>query len=409
MDETTLYERILELQAPWFVEAVDFDEADCVVNVSVGVDSDTALSCPECGLKVPRYDHRNRRWRHLDTCQYPTYVWCDVPRVECPDHGCLTINVPWAEERSRFTLLFETWVIDWLKESSILAVSRQFELSWNAVDGIMRRAVARGLSRRRRRVARRIGVDEVSFKKGHRYVTVVTDDQGRVIDVEDGRTKDSLRRFYDTLTVRQKSALEAISMDMSGAYIAVTLEEIPDAQNKIAFDKFHVAKMINDSVDQVGKQERRALYRLLKEEELIGHRFLWLRNSAHLNREQRRTLHRLQRVANKTGRAWMLKEYAMSLWDYQTRGWAERAWMKWYGRAMRSRLMPMKIAATSIKKNLWGIVNAIVLNADNAMAESVNSKIKIAKVRSRGFRNQERFKSAILFHHGGLDLYPDPP
>ena len=105
-------------------------------------------------------------------------------------------------------------------------------------------------------------------------------------------------------------------------------------------------------------------------------------------------------------RAWVLKEYAMSLWDYQSRGWARKAWLRWYAWAIRSRLQPMKTAARMVKDHLWGIINAIVLNATNAMAESVNSKIKILKIKARGYRNRARFKTAILFHYGGLELYP---
>ena len=154
------------------------------------------------------------------------------------------------------------------------------------------------------------------------------------------------------------------------------------------------------------KQERQGLRKVLDLRQYQGQRFLWLRNGNSLNQQQRSDLAKLQSIAIKTGRAWMLKEHAMSLWDYQSRGWAKRAWLVWYGQANRSRLKPMKTAARSIKKNLWGIVNAIVLNATNAMAESVNSKIKLLKVKARGYRNQARDKVAILFHHGGLNLYP---
>ena len=188
---------------------------------------------------------------------------------------------------------------------------------------------------------------------------------------------------------------------MSPAFKAITLEMIPDAENKIAFDKYHVAAYLNKAVDRVRKKESYHLQDVLK-----GSRYLWLYNSKHLSNEKLSEIDRLQSIANKTGRAWVLKEYAMSLWDYQTRGWAQRAWKKWCTRALKSRLKPMIVVAKMIKENLWGIINAIVLNADNSMAESVNSRIKILKIKARGFRNKARFKTAILFHYGGLDLYP---
>jgi transposase len=406
MDEVTLYEKILGLKPPWFVDSVELDESEDAVRVFVAVDEGEPLGCPSCGKPCPRYDKRRRQWRHLDTCQYQTYVIAEVPRVECREHGCLMIDVNWAERRSRFTLMFEAMIIEWLLDTSISAVARHFAVSWNAVDGIMRRAVRRGLARRKRLNIKRIGVDEVSFKKRHDYVTVITNDAGHVIAVEDDRAKYSLKSFYDRLSKRQKRAIESISMDMAPAYIAVTQQEIPDAHRKIAFDKFHVAQSLSEAVDTVRKRERTELMRVRRYDELKGQRYLWLRNSASLDQIQRVRIRALSAVAMKTGRAWALKEYAMSLWNYRTRGWARRAWMRWLSWAMRSRLAPMKIVARSIKHRLWGILNAIVLRADNSMAESVNSKIKLMKIKARGYRNKERYKTAILFHFGGLSLHP---
>jgi transposase len=406
MDEISLYERILQLQPPWFVESVELREADGAVIVHVQMDEDAALTCPLCAKPAPHYDKRRRQWRHLDTCQYQTLVEAEVPRVNCEQHGCRMIEVSWADRGVRFTQMFEVMVIEWLQEASMLAVGRKFKLSWNAVDAIMRRAVKRGLQRRQRLRLKRIGVDEVSFKKGHDYCTVITGESGQVIAVEDDRKKTSLKGFYDRLSRKQKVALRTITMDMAPAYISATLEDIPDAGNKIAFDKFHVAMYLSDAVDEVRKAERIQLYRARRYDELKGQRYLWLRNPLSLDQEQRQQLRRLRTIASRTGRAWSLREYAMSLWSYSSKGWATQAWLRWYGRAIRSRLQPVKIAATMIKKNLWGIVNAIVMRAHNAMAECVNSKIRILKIRARGFRSRQRFKTAILFHYGGLSLHP---
>lgn len=406
MDEVALYERILGLEAPWFVDAVEFDESDDAVVVHLGVDEGESLRCPQCGNPSPRYDKRRRQWRHLDTCQYQTYVVAEVPRVRCEEHGIHMIEVAWAAPRSRFTAMFEAVIIDWLLDSSIAAVARHFQLSWTAVDGIMKRAVDRGLARRKGLNIKRIGVDEISFKKRHDYVTVITNDQGHVLAVEDDRAKLSLKRFYDRLTKRQKKSIESVSMDMAPAYIEVTLEEIPDAERKIAFDKFHVAQALGKAVDAIRKEEHGQLMRLRRGDELKGLRYLWLTNSANLDREQLERIRTLSSIAAKTGRAWALKEYAMSLWDYRSRGWAQRAWWRWLAWAMRSRLMPIKAVANMIKDKLWGILNAIVLKADNAMAESVNSKIKALKMKARGYRNRERYKASILFHYGGLSLHP---
>lgn len=405
MDELSLYEKILNLSEPWFVESVTFDERTKTVNVHVAADSEEKHRCPKCKEISPGYDSRKRTWRHLDTCQYKTLVTADIPRVECATHGCVTVDVPWSEERSRFTILFESEVINRLQSASVLAICKQLRMSWNAVDGIMRRAVARGQSKMSRVMPTHICVDEVAIKKGHVYMTIISKPCGHVIAVEDDRKKESLKRFYDRLTTKQKKAIKVISMDMSPAYLSVTLEEIPDAREKIAFDRFHVAKLINEAVDGVRKQETNSLHKTQREAGLTGKRFHWLKNSTSLSKNQRKELQALQAIALKTGRAWMLKEYAQELWNYSSRAWAKKAWMKWYAKAIRSQLKPMRMVARSIKKNLWGILNAIVLRASNGIAESINSKIKMLKVKCRGFRNSERFKTAILFHCGGLSLH----
>ncbi|MDH5654251.1 MAG: ISL3 family transposase [Gammaproteobacteria bacterium] len=406
MDETKLYENILGISAPWYVSGIKFNEGKTAVEVYVELEDDAKLCCPTCGRPSPRYDSRSRSWRHLDTCQFRTQVHANIPRVECKEHGVQTIQVPWAEGNSRYTLLFEAMVIMLLKECTLTAVSRMLNMSWNSVDGIMQRAVKRGLSRRDKLSPKHLCVDEISFQKRHEYVTVVSDDRGCVIHVTDERRGESLTAFYETLTDKQKRSITSVSMDMWPAYISSTREHIPDAEKIIAFDKFHVNQHLNKAVDAVRKQEHRQLMEN-GDKTLTGTKYRWLRNSADLEKSLRCELESLCIAAKKTGRAWSIKEYTKGLWQYVTRGWAERAWQRWYQWAIRSRLAPVKKVARMIKEHLWGIVNAIVLGVTNAQAESINSKIKLIKTRARGFRNRDRFKTAILFYCGGLSLLPE--
>ena len=218
MDEIKLYEKILSLSKPWVIDSIDLNESEGTIHVYVSFDGDS-LICPICKISCPRYDARPRTWRHLDTCQFKTIVHCNVPRANCIDHGVHQIDIPWAEKGSGFTLLFETFIIDWLKEASINAVSRQLKLSWNAIDGIMKRAVKRGLDRRTKMDIQHICVDEVSQRKGRKYLTIVSNDLGHVLDVQDDRSKDSLYAFYNKLDPDQLHNIQSISMDMSQAYI----------------------------------------------------------------------------------------------------------------------------------------------------------------------------------------------
>ncbi len=308
---------------------------------------------------------------------------------------------------SRFTALFEALVIDWLQEASVSAVARLVRLDWGEVDRIMARAVDRGLARRERRLPQCIGVDETSFQKRHEYVTVVCDQEaGVVVHVADGRGRECLDDFYKAFTKEERQAVESVSMDMWPAYIASTKQYIPGAETKIAFDKFHIAQHLSRAVDKIRRQEHKALASL-GDERLKGSKYLWLQNPNNMTDKRWASFEPLRQGSLKTARGWAIKELAMSLWHYRYRGNARKAWMKWYSWAIRSQLEPIKEVARMVKRHLEGIINAIVLGVTNARSEGINAKIQWIKYTARGFRNRERFRNAIYFHLGGLDLYPE--
>ena len=406
MKDTEFYAQLLGLQMPWQVADVVFSPEERSVTVHVSFDDQAQWRCPKCGAVVSRYDRRLRRWRHLDTMQFKTILEAQVPRLQCPEHGVVQAKVPWAEPGSGFTTMFEALVLYWLKHASISAVARSYSLSWNTVDGIMQRAVQRGLSRREPLQPKDLSVDETSFQKRHEYVTVVTEQEtGRVIHVADDRTTASLEQFYKGLTPEQKSGIRSVSMDMWKGYIKATRNQLDDADSKIAFDKFHVAKYLGDGVDKVRRQEHKALLQegvtLLK-----GSKYQWLRNPRNMSRDQARHFAGLRDSNLKTARAWAMKEEAMSIWRYRSRGWAVKGWDRWFGWSQRCRLEPMKKVGQTLKAHLWGILNAITLGVHNGHAESGNARIQKIKARACGFRNRERFRNAIYFHCGGLDLAP---
>lgn len=406
MKDKELYSKILGIQAPWKVIDIELDLKAGEVKVYVAQKDGAKQACPKCGACCPGYDKRQRQWRHLDTCQLKTILVADLPRMQCSEHGVISAHVPWAEPGSGFTALYEALVIDWLKEASIQAVSRQLSLSWNAIDGIMQRAVKRGLARRKTDSPKHIGVDETSFRKGHDYVTIVSNQDGsKVLHVADERKTTSLESYYETLTGEQKKGIESVSMDMWPAYIKATQAHIPDAQSKIAFDKFHVAQYLGNAVDKVRKQEHKALT-AAGWDDLKGTKYDWLTNLGNLSRKRQRSFKLLRQSTLKTARAWAIKNMAMHLWSYVSRTWAEKGWKQWLSWACRCRLEPIKKVAKIIKKHLWGILNAIILSVTNGPSESINSRIKMIKIRARGFRNKARYRNAIYFHLGGLDLYP---
>jgi transposase len=409
MESTELYRRILGLEAPWRVVEVELDVQGNRVRVRVA-DDGSARRCPECGKSCPGYDHTERSWRHLDTCQMETVLTASVPRVECPQHGVRTVAVPWAEPGARFTALFEAMVIEWLKAASIKEVSERLRLGWGQADGIMQRAVERGLARRETVAPERIGVDETSFQKRHEYVTVVTDlDESRVLYVGDDRKAQTLAEWYGTLSPEVLKQLRVVAMDMWQPYIAATRQHIPEADERIVFDKYHVAAHLGAALDAVRRREQREL-RGTEDRRLTGTRYLWLSNPEtllkRLKPEELERFDQLRRSTLRTARAYALKEAAMELWLERVRPKAEAIWKWWHAWAVRSRLEPMKKVARMLKRHLTGIINAIVTGVTNAGAESLNSKIQRVKRMACGFRNRDRFRTAIYFHLGGLDLSP---
>jgi len=341
--------------------------------------------------------------------QYRTVLIAQVPRVRCDEHGVRQVAVSWAEEGSRFTAMFEALVIDWLHEANFSAVARLLDLSWDQVAGIQGRAVRRGLARRESTAPTRIGIDETSFAKRHEYVTVVHDQiEGVVLYVADGRKRDSIDAFFESIGDGGCKGIQSVAMDMWPPYIGSVRNYVPDADSKLVFDKFHVAKHLGDAVDRVRRQENKAL-RADGDDRLAKTRYQWLTNPERMSRKQRLAFAPLRDSTLKVARAWAIKELAMSLWGYTRRGWAERMWRGWYSWAIRSRLEPMKRVARMVKKHWNGIINAATTSVTNARAESLNSKIQWVKRQACGFRNRENFRNAIYFHLGGLDLYPAIP
>ncbi len=407
MRDRELYQQILGLQSPWKVSDIRLSLTDRQVVIVVVRDPVVSLTCPVCGQSCGVYDHRKRMWRHLDTCQLQTVIEAEVPRVSCPEHGVQQIVVSWAEPGGRFTALFEAMVIAWLGEAPIAAVAALVGLSWDQVDGIQQRAIDRGLARRKPAVVKNLGIDETSYQDDHEYISVITDRDRRVVlEVLEDRKKETVLAWLDTLSAEQKQAIKTVSMDMWEAFINAFLERIPEADRKICFDRFHIASYFGKAVDDVRIDEHQALRASGGKSILTHTKHQWLRNSERTDNRSRTWFMALTRASLKTARAWAIKEQAGKLWSFTSRTWAEKAWRRLLGWMKRSRLAPVIKTAKTIKTHLWGILNAIVTASTNAIGESLNARIQKIKAMACGFRNRARFRRAILFHLGGLDLMP---
>ena len=161
VDDRDLYGQILGIKTPWRVDKVELKLAAGEVHVHLAHEAGVDWSCPECGTACALYDHQpERKWRHLDTCQFQTILHAEPPRVDCSEHGARTVRLPWAEPNSRFTVLFEALAIQWMKVSSQKAVADQLGLSWDEIHAIQQRAVSRGRERRKAENVQKLGIDE---------------------------------------------------------------------------------------------------------------------------------------------------------------------------------------------------------------------------------------------------------
>ena len=237
MKDTQLYQQLLGLTEEWEIFNVEIDFEKLEVNIFIETKDKKNGKCPECTKVCSIYDVRDERnWRHLDTMQFKTILHCKIPRINCKEHGIKTVRTDWAEKHSRHTMLFEKWAIQ------VLLGCKQ------------ERAVKRGLCKRKELNTEFLGVDEKSFLKGHKYVTVVYDiKNSSVIDVAKDRKEASLDEILSKLSSSDKHKIKAVTADMWKPFATSIKKNLPNT--KIVHDKFHIEKYASIAVDTVRKQE----------------------------------------------------------------------------------------------------------------------------------------------------------
>lgn len=398
---------MLNLTEPWMVSDIQLDTGNLRLTVKVKTAKGAKLPCPHCGRPCPKEDHRQERaWRHLDTMQFETVIKCRVPRVNCPEHGIISVQAPWADSYSRFTELFEQFAIDVLcAAKSVKAAASLLRLSWDQVHEIQKRAVERGMNRRMEKKIKHIGIDEKNFLKGHSYTSLLNDlEEGCVVDVVEGRSQESTENLLNKgLSDRQKQNVEAIAMDMWDPFMAATRKILPQAD--IVHDKYHVAGYLGKAVDSVRKKENRHL-RKNGDDTLKSSKYLWLANPDNFSKDTKKKFREFALDELQVGRAWAIKESFRRFWLYRHKAPAESFFKQWYFWATHSKLKPIINSAKTIKRHYRGIIAYLKHRITNAVSEGLNSKIQSIKANARGFRKFESYRIAILFHCGKLNLYP---
>lgn len=364
--------------------------------------------CSGCMCRCRRvYDRRRRQWRHLDAGGYEVTISYVLRRVDCPRCGVRAELVPWAEPGSRFTRDFEDQVAYLAQMTDRTTVSRSMRITWVTVGEIAQRVVARLQPGDRLDNLEHIGIDELSYRRHHEYITTVLDHAAtKVVWAGEGKSAATVERFFDELGPTRTANLKTVTMDMAGAYIEVVSARAPHA--RIVHDRFHVQRMAQDAVDKVRREQVAMLGgpaspdgRVLKKS-----RFALLKSPWNLNTEERAKLAEVQRDNRPLYRAYLLKETLADILDGKQVNVARRKLLDWISWAKRSRLRPFRKLAATVRRHLEGILAFIATGLTNAPLEAMNGKVRTITRRAFGFHSARSLIAFIFLCCTGLALSP---
>lgn len=367
------------------------------------------LCCPRCPFTTRhRYDTRevDSSWRHLDMGGRICRILVRRRRLRCPDHGVLAESVPFARPDSRHTRDFEdlvAWLVTKTDKTTVSAFAR---VSWRTVGAICERVVLDVLDPDRLSGLVDIGVDEISWRKHHRYLTLVSDhDSGTIVWGKPGKDADTLEALFDELPDGGAS-IEAVSMDMGPAYARAVRQRAPHAV--ICFDPFHVVQLATGALETVRRQVWQAA-RALPDQRIAktfkGARWALLKNPADLTDTQLKTLKEMKRTGGILWRAYQLKEALREVFagDLDTATTAELL-DRWCARAQRSRIPEFVKAGRTIRKHRSGIDAAIDRGLSNGRHEGLNTKVRLLIRRAYGFHSAQAALALILLACGPVTL-----
>jgi len=357
------------------------------------------VRCGGCGRRCSQYDRRAaRRWRHLDFGGVQIWLRYAPRRGNCPGCGVRVEQLPWTcWSRSRYTTAFEDAVAFLTQRCDKSSVEQTMRMSWRSVGAVVERVVGRRHGEDRLAGLRHIGIDELSYRKGHRYITLVVDqDTGMPVWAADGKNAETLGAFFDELGPERCQLIKAVSIDMSQAYIKAVRSKVPHAQ--IVFDRFHVQKLVNEAVDETRREEWRRLRELDKDQakSVKGLRWPLLKNTWNLTPAQSERLSTLQRDNKRLYRAYLLKQSFAAILDRRQPNVVTRMLQDWCGWAARSRLPAFVKVARTIRKHLDDIVAYIRWRLTNGLVEGINGKARVLTRRAYGFHSPQALIAMIM-------------
>jgi transposase len=405
---TTLLNNLLDLPSIT-VSGVSWRGRQLLVEVRLRA---KRLACPLCSFTTrARYDTRPvpSYWRHLDFGTATVLVRACLRRIDCPEHGVLVEAVPFARHRSGFTRDFEDVTAFLATKTDKTTIARFLRVDWDTVGRICERVVATELDEDRLAGLVNIGVDEISWRKHHKYLTLVTDHtSGKVVWGKAGKDTAALDAFFDDLGPDRSAAIEAVSMDMGPAFAKSVRADGHAPQAVVCIDPFHAVKLVGEALDV----ERRKAWNELRHgsnptaaHKFKGARWALLKNPSNLTDDQAATLRKLKRRGGDVWRAYTLKEAFRAIFagDLDPDSVAELI-DRWISRASRSRLPAFVKTAKTIRKHRDGILAAIGLGINNARNEGLNSVVRLIINRARGFHSADAALSLVMLACGPITL-----
>ena len=361
--------------------------------------------CVHCGRRgrIVSQSKEARSWQDIAVLGVRVVLWYWPKEIECPTHGRAQEEIAWAAPYSRISYRAEWRLCVLCQRMTQKAAAEILRLAPSTLSDLLHRIITRVRSEHAVRGLKSLGVDEISYRKRHRYATLVYDlDRAQVVWVGAGKGRETIDRFFNqVLSAGQKSRIRWASCDMSRAYTGSIKAHCPNA--KLVIDRFHIVKALNEAVDEVRKEQWRELGPQQRQS-VKGLRWLLSMGSTTRSKAHTRQINRLARANRRIHRAWVLKDEFEHFWSYQYLGSARNFLKRWMTAASRSRLPSMRVFVNTLREHSDNVLTYIERSLTNAVGEGINRLVKIAKNRASGFRGLHNFADMIYLIVGDLDI-----
>lgn len=399
----------VEKQKGFVYSEAHFNDDQSEILVTLKPHARSRPVCSGCRRKRPGYDTRSvRRFEFVPLWGIAVIFLYVMRRVDCPDCGVKVEQVPWADGKHQSTFSYRIFLAAWAKRLSWKETASIFGTSWDTVYRAIDWVVQWGLVHRETGGIEAIGVDEIAYRRGHKYLTLVYQidaDCRRLLYVARDRTEESLRGFFDTIADSSLAGLKFVCTDMWKQYMNVIAEKASGAVHIL--DRYHIMKKFGDKLNQVRAEEARRMKTDGYEPVLKDSRWCLLKRPANLTAKQAMKLKELLQYNLRSVKAYLMREDFQRFWTYESATWAGKFLDQWCTRAMRSRIEPMKEMARTLRRHRELMLNWFRAKGEisNGSVEGMNTKAKLAIRKAYGFKSYETIEIALYHQLGKL---PEP-